>query len=894
MRIVHTRDYQDAYRNLVRVGARHGQKARKAAGVIGNLEMGLPPGAPTTNYGESRIRHCVKYDLGDGFRLITLLHGQTCLTLYVGDHEASDEWLIQHEGLSTTFNPETQEVILVTLPPVGTGRLRAGNPTLDPRPFLKRLDGLDWVALIPNAGFRFALLAIGEDHDLQAQWDLLSEFQSHDPDMAARVIAALNHLQHGQNEEARAVFEVSAGERVVESDSLTLENIVTDEVLANPVNAERFIHLNPLSEEERKLLEDPSRFQEWMVFLHPGQKRVVDEDFELPAVLTGVSGSGKTCVLVHRARRLARLYPKERILVLTLNRSLARLLENLILTLCVDGEDARIDVRSFHDYLAGVLASVDLARFLDLLANYTDHVEEIRSLLAITAPDRLEELFKSLDERVLKAIFLEFTEQLDGPERDNYDNLEIYLYSQDQALDLSGYLYEELELIRSAFPCYGDYREYRDGYERVGRSIQFQTERRQQVLTLLHAWEGYQIRRRFFDHMGLTQAAMLAVDETDNIPSLFRYRAVLVDEFQDFSTTDLNLLRRIPTESKNGLFLTGDFAQKLFAKELDFPKAGLGRQNRTIRSIRKNYRNSRQILLAADRLLKTFPPPAQNGDSELSVLDPELAERDSAQPIAVSSLDPVRHAWEVVDEWLQAGHIAFSVCIATANTQRYSLEAIRTACPGHIKVSDLTGDYFLDPSIVVVSDIATIKGFEFSLIIILGLEDGAFPLPGRPREERWRDALRLYVATTRGRDEVRFIYSNKASAFLLAMGDALSWREAPEAPVAGAQLETRDAAKDLPAVVSPEIGAGSDERLLVEFLNGFAIANLPRGITERRLVSALGKKPVEVAISIQRVGVFTSPDSPLSDHIVRKVCEDFGLKVNFRLRQQSEASSRAN
>jgi superfamily I DNA and RNA helicase len=67
-----------------------------------------------------------------------------------------------------------------------------------------------------------------------------------------------------------------------------------------------------------------------MVFLHEGQKRVVDEDFEMPAVLTGVSGSGKTCVLVHRAKRLSRKYPQDRILVLTLNKSLARLIENLV------------------------------------------------------------------------------------------------------------------------------------------------------------------------------------------------------------------------------------------------------------------------------------------------------------------------------------------------------------------------------------------------------------------------------------------------------------------------------------------------------------------------------------------------------------------------------------
>ena len=67
--------------------------------------------------------------------------------------------------------------------------------------------------------------------------------------------------------------------------------------------------------------DDYSQFQEWMVYLHPDQKRVAETDFDRPVVLTGVSGSGKTCVLIHRARYLAKKYPTERIGILTLNRS---------------------------------------------------------------------------------------------------------------------------------------------------------------------------------------------------------------------------------------------------------------------------------------------------------------------------------------------------------------------------------------------------------------------------------------------------------------------------------------------------------------------------------------------------------------------------------------------
>ena len=70
-------------------------------------------------------------------------------------------------------------------------------------------------------------------------------------------------------------------------------------------------------------------FQQWMLFMHPEQKAIVEKEFNGPARLSGVSGSGKTCVVVKRAIYLAQKYPAEEILVLTLNKSLAKLIDDL-------------------------------------------------------------------------------------------------------------------------------------------------------------------------------------------------------------------------------------------------------------------------------------------------------------------------------------------------------------------------------------------------------------------------------------------------------------------------------------------------------------------------------------------------------------------------------------
>jgi hypothetical protein len=72
-----------------------------------------------------------------------------------------------------------------------------------------------------------------------------------------------------------------------------------------------------------------------------------------------------------------------------------------------------------------------------------------------------------------------------------------------------------------------------------------------------------------------------------------------------------------------------------------------------------------------------------------------------------------------------------------------------------------------------------LKGFEFRLILILGCNAEAFPEKGVPAGEVWRDALRLYVAMTRGRDQVYLLYSANPSEFLTVMGDTVLRRDEP-------------------------------------------------------------------------------------------------------------------
>ena len=59
-----------------------------------------------TKRGELRVRKCLKYDLGSGYRLISLKRDSELFLLYVGTHDECDRWLNKKRGSKLQVEPE--------------------------------------------------------------------------------------------------------------------------------------------------------------------------------------------------------------------------------------------------------------------------------------------------------------------------------------------------------------------------------------------------------------------------------------------------------------------------------------------------------------------------------------------------------------------------------------------------------------------------------------------------------------------------------------------------------------------------------------------------------------------------------------------------------------------
>jgi superfamily I DNA/RNA helicase len=798
---------------LQNAGGQAAQAYRKIAEIRQALELGTKPSCQGTSNGESRVKNAHKYDLANGYRLVTIDAGEVVIFCFAGTHGDTQKWLDKNRGIEPVISTRgrigwvNSEVPNSALP-------QSREPARMATPLLECIDGLNSDKLFKKKSLRRLFEGFTLQTDPLEIQDFIDDIESDEnQELAAHYRELIIACRNKDTEQAILIQELISGEaKAIAPES----NPLTGKEVRDEINSDQLVVLSDLSEEEIQRLWDPTQFQEWMIYLHPSQARVVKEDYEKPAVLGGVSGSGKTCVLLHRAKRLAEEHPNENILILTLNRSLSQLIERL-LELLVGHKPKNIRVESYHDYVYRLLTYVGMEEYFGDIGIVYDIDQEIQDFVNKALPEELMSFFKFRGNVEVRGLWDKFLADEHSGAKSVSARVLNYFRSRQEGLAAEDYLLEELDLIRSGFYfCRHEYKGYLD-YKREGRAINLPTkDRKEDILAVLMAWERYQFKHGALDPMTISQAALWAIDQKESIPDALRYRSVLIDEYQDFSTEELRFISKIPNTKNNGLFLTGDPGQKIYAKDFNLPAAGLGPSDRTTRSILKNYRNSRQILEAAHMLLESYTNQSTAKSEGITILKPEYAVRNTAKPFALDTNEPILAAWEQASDWIHEGCPAFAVAIVTADEKNYPIKSIISRAPSKIHAKELSGDFTQDNNSVIVSDLQSVKGFEFSLVIVVGLANGEFPRTGKAEGEVWRDALKLYVAMTRARDELVLIYKEKPSNFIRLMKDSLFQKEiiyeepivadnVERVPPVEEEIEIRVSQNQLEEVSAPEI-----------------------------------------------------------------------------------------
>ena len=305
-----------------------------------------------------------------------------------------------------------------------------------------------------------------------------------------------------------------------------------------------------------------------MVFLHPDQRELVDRRFNGPARVSGGAGTGKTVVGVHRAARLAT--EGKQVLFTTYIRTLPKVLETLYRRLSPETAE-RITFAGVHAHALNVAS--DSKPRLDLDQTDAAFNEAWRKAASPGSPLR-----------------------------------ELGLGKQ--------YFRDELAWIIKGRGLTLEDRDIYLGSPRTGRGTAFASDARASVWDLFVHYER-RLRARnvvdFEDVLRLARDRVRAHGDPDG------FDAVIVDEAQDLTRVGLEFLAAIAGGREDGLLLLGDGQQSLYPGGHSLGAMGIDVRGRAA-VLRLNYRNTSEILAAANRIVAGRP--FDDGDDELQQVDP--------------------------------------------------------------------------------------------------------------------------------------------------------------------------------------------------------------------------------------------------------------------------------
>lgn len=733
-----------ALRKMMAAGHKKEVQAVRAALAEAALE-GEIHAVPRTKNGETRLENVEKYDLGNGFRLVVqLVDGvkKSRVFLFAGTHDDAQRWLDTHKNYKWVQNRTDKTLDFVLVSPkeerhVPFDRLNLTAPDDErEKPILSRLTDKDWQRLALPPAARTIVDSVDADaFELEAESLLERLSDAADYEKASLVFDLMWHAHAGEWPELRQRLRLMHGSADVVSNESAVDAMQASE------NSEDFITFDDTGLWDE--IFGRGTLAEWMLFLHPEQKQVVERELRGPSRLRGVSGSGKTCVLVHRARALARKY-QQPVLLVTLTESMRKLLERLLDDLC-GVERSQIHVKTMSMVAKDVLLDSGdrpltgrmQSDVIDQAVRYAEaqaraHQEFGRSMLRELTPPKLTDFLKT-EMSYVRGRLVE-------------DKLDEYL---------------EPRL-----------------FQRRGRGSALSGSDRRIVLHAMRAYMGEIEAKQAYDHEACVSKAIMVVDRPGYVGG--RYRCVLSDEVQDLCELDLRLMASLKTphgvrvdKASDGLFLAGDGAQSIYKRGFVLRRVGIDIVGRSY-NLKKNYRNTHEILKAAFGLVSQF----EFADVDEEVLArpsiPDYAESHGARPLLLrctSAEEEAKYVASQVYSSIAMGQQPGQICvIAPAQHLRVAVEAALSE--RGVSTAELRNDVDYESDNVKVSTIESAKGHEFSAVYIMGLVEGTLPstqeAEGLPRE-----ASRLYVAMTRAREKLVITYSptpkQPASRFLNAI-----------------------------------------------------------------------------------------------------------------------------
>ncbi|MFT0846893.1 UvrD-helicase domain-containing protein [Actinomycetaceae bacterium L2_0104] len=554
------------------------------------------------------------------------------------------------------------------------------------------------------------------------------------------------------------------------------------QALQHPASQLEFVFVE--SDEDLRVAIEDQDFARWRVFLHPEQRRYVLRNRNGAFRLSGGAGTGKTVVLVHRAKHLAEADPHARVILTTYTRTLATALEESLQIL-----DPNV-LRAGHLGDAGVyVAGIDQLVF---------------RILAMAKPDLAKP--ESPGARAVTAVFGRRSGGVDRIVPDH--KLRGYWQEAIESVEELPLRLRSVDFIRAEYslvvlPAWITDQAGYIRIRRTGRGVRLSRRERMAVWQVIAKYRALTAIDNVTDWDEKAAVAARYLDERVRDGVDRPATSVLVDEAQDLTPTRLVFLRALAPAGRNDLFLAEDSHQRIYGNKIVLSRYGIAIRGRS-RRLTLNYRTTAENLQFALQILEGENPLA-SVDERLASLD--CGEFDDMDGSAISSsgyrsarsgpepilevceslTDELDKAAEWITNWIgdgvepsSIGLLCYSIKSAETLTRGLMEREIKaryidqeTRERGRSKgrvpskgVDSMVSEQNSEPVFVMTMHRA--KGMEFSRVVLFDvhrdLERTTRGLLNRIPEEEHTEFLQRnrsleYVAATRARDQLVVIRS---------------------------------------------------------------------------------------------------------------------------------------
>lgn len=504
------------------------------------------------------------------------------------------------------------------------------------------------------------------------------------------------------------------------------------EALKKPASQMQFAKIDGV-DELRRVIEDGD-FGAWRVFLHPVQRRWVEKDSNGSFRLAGGAGTGKTVVVVHRARRLAKARPDERIVLTTFTRNLADDLASSLKSLDprvpqVDLGDDGVHVSGIDALAAAVIRGADAA---GLSAAVTKVLGTARA-----------DVGGRVDNRLWASVANEI------PELPETLRNSRFLESEYEMVVLPNRIVSEKEYLR---------------VRRPGRGVRLNKRARQAVwkaVTRYREEEAMQGCADFAEKAAIAAAYLEArVADEGNVAD-----HVLVDEGQDLKPSHWMLIRALVGNRKNDIFIAEDGHQRIYGQKVVLSHYGIMTRGRS-RRLTLNYRTTAENLRWATARLKGLEYSDLDGDED--TVDGYRSARHGMEPVVKTCsglVDKLDVTAEVVRGWIsEARESGRSEALAVLVRDKQQRDRVVSGLNERgiaARAVDRGGVGAGGADEPVVMTMHRAKGTEFTKVVLFDVDlSGESAVHGYDFSEedeadaRKRERSLLYVAASRARDEL--------------------------------------------------------------------------------------------------------------------------------------------